>query len=271
MSQAWRLDTSRAQAAGILVASRLSGALLDCLPGRVAPHDEVEAYHVQSAAHALLGSAGFGRQAGWKIGCTTPVMQEYLGIRNPCAGAMFQAHVWYGRHNFEVRQPRRLGVECEIGVRMGRDLPLRESAYQIADVADAVAACMAAIEVVEDRYADYPALEAPTLIADDFFHYSCVLGPQDEQFEPAKLREVTSAMTINGKPSGSGRGSDIMGEPLAVLAWLANNCVSRGTPLKAGDIVLLGSLVQTNWIGPDDAVAVANDPLGEVTANFTAA
>ena len=77
-------------------------------------------------------------------------------------------------------------------------------------------------------------------------------------------------MTINGLQVGRGVGTDILGEPLQVLCWLANSCAARGTPLLAGDAVLLGSLVQTQWVQAGDAVAVTNDPLGEVAADFTA-
>ena len=127
---------------------------------------------------------------------------------------------------------------------------------------------MAAIEVVQDRYEDYPSLDTPTLIADDFFHYACVLGPQDETISPVALREVTASMAINGREVGAGVGTDILGEPLQALCWLANNCAVAGTPLLAGDVVLLGSLVQTQWVQAGDVVTVANEPLGRVAAEF---
>ena len=268
MTAASQAASARAGAAALLVGSRLSGAMLGPLPPPLVPAGEDTAYQVQRAAGGLLSAAGYGRQAGWKIGCTTEVMQQYLGISSPCAGRMFQARVWHGRHAFAVHPPRRLGVECEIAVRMGSDLPQRGTPYEPTDVAGAVAACMAAIEVVEDRYQDYPALDTPTLIADDFFHHSCVVGEQIENFPPDRLREVTATMSINGLEVGSGAGSDIMGEPLTVLAWLANGCVSWGTPIQAGDVILLGSLVQTNWVGAGDSVVICNEPFGEVRADF---
>ena len=259
---------ARAGAAAALVGSRLSGAMLGPLPSSLVPADSDAAYLVQRAAAGLLTAAGYGRQAGWKIGCTTKVMQDYLGISSPCAGTMFQARVWHRQHTFPVSAPRRLGVECELAVRMGADLPPLGVPYSPAGVASAVAACMAAIEVVEDRYEDYPALDTPTLIADDFFHNSCVLGEQFEDFDPARLRETTASMSINGEVVGSGTGADIMGEPLAVLAWLANACVAWGAPILAGEVILLGSLVQTSWVAPGDSVVIRNDPLGEVRAEF---
>jgi len=259
---------SAAATAALITSSRLGGGLLDDLGEGVRPATELDAYRVQAIAHPLLEAAGYGRQAGWKIGCTTRVMQAYLGIGNPCAGAMFQANVWHGRHGFTVPASGRLGVECEIAVRMARDLPRCDAAYDLADMPRAVAASMAAIEVVQDRYLDYPSLDTPTLIADDFFHYACVLGPQAESLRPESLREVTGAMTINGQEVGRGVGTDILGEPLQVLCWLANRCAAWGTPLLAGDVVLLGSLVQTQWVKAGDVVAVANDPLGQVAAEF---
>lgn len=261
--------TRRAASAGArIVAIRLDGALLGPLGDDLRPATEADAYRVQAIAHPLLEAAGFGRQAGWKIGCTTQVMQAYLHIGNPCAGAMFQASVWHSRHAFAVPAAGRLGVECEIAVRIARDLPGRENPYELGNMPDAVAASMAAIEVVQDRYEDYPSLDTPTLIADDFFHYACVLGPQDETISPAALREVTASMAINGRPVGEGVGTDILGEPLQALCWLANNCASSGTPLLAGDVVLLGSLVQTQWVQAGDVVTVANELLGQVAAEF---
>lgn len=257
-----------AEAAAVISASRLAGGLLGELDEAVRPATELGAYQVQAIARGLLSRAGFGRQAGWKIGCTTAVMQEYLGIDSPCAGTMFQGNIWHGRHSFGVPARGRLGVECEIAVRISRDLPARDGQYQVADMAGAVAACMAAIEVVQDRYLDYPSLDTPTLIADDFFHYACVLGTQQEAVDPASLRDVSGVMAINGTQVGAGVGTDILGEPLLVLCWLANSCAAWGTPLLAGDIVMLGSLVQTHWVAAGDVVTVSNEPLGDVVAEF---
>ena len=269
-----RDQQSAAVAAALIASTRLGGELLGDLGENIRPPTELDAYRVQALARRLLEAAGFGRQSGWKIGCTTKVMQAYLNIASPCAGTMFQANTWHGQHAFAVPARGRLGVECEIAVRMATDLPRREAPYELADMPAAVAASMAALEVVQDRYVDYPSLDTPTLIADDFFHYACVLGPPSESqhpksLRPESLRDVTAAMTINGLQVGRGIGTDILGEPLQVLCWLANSCAAWGSPLLAGDVVLLGSLVQTQWIQPGDVVTVTNDPLGELMAEFT--
>jgi 2-keto-4-pentenoate hydratase len=263
--------TGRATAAALVVASRLSGSVLGRLPETVRPGDELAGYAVQQCAHALLERGGFGRLAGWKIGCTTATMQQYLGVPGPCAGGMFQANVWRAEHEFLVPENRRLGAECEVAVRLGVDLPGRADGYDLEDAARSVAACMTAIEVVEDRYEDYLSLDAPTLIADDFFHHSCVLGPERENFDPHRLRGTTGTMFVDGAPIGSGRGDEVMGDPLAALTWLANGAVAWGTPLLAGDIVLLGSVVQPYWTVVEAEVTVVNDQLGEARASFKTA
>ena len=254
-----------------MVASRLSGGAFEGLPENLRPRNELAGYTVQQCAHALLERAGFGRQVGWKIGCTTTAMQEYLGMDEPCAGGMFQANMWRARHRFTTGGRRRLGAECEIAVRLGVDLPVRPEPYDPGHVASSVAASMAAIEVVEDRYVDYSALDAPTLIADDFFHHSCVLGPEVEEFDPRSLRTTSATMFVNDEPVGSGRGDQVMGDPFTALTWLANDCVIWGTPLLAGDIVLLGSVVVTHWVVEDSEITVVNDRLGEARASFAGA
>ena len=76
-------------------------------------------------------------------------------------------------------------------------------------------------------------------------------------------------MLIDGREVGRGRGSDILGDPLNALLWLANEGARRGRALAAGQIVLLGSLVQTNWIEAGQVVTVKNDTFGVVRASFS--
>lgn len=255
-------------AACALLASRLSGGLSEGLPEHTRPGDEAAGYRVQRAVHEMLPLAGHGPRVGWKIGCTTAVMQRYLGIESPCAGGLFQAHVWFSAAEFEIPAGRRLGVECELAVRLATGLPGRGTPTA-REAAAAVGGWMLAIEVVEDRYVDYPSLDTPTLIADDFFQRGAVLGPV-RALEPNQARRATAAMSIDGQRVGEGTGSDILGDPLEALRWLAGFTRGQGTPLRQGDVVLLGSLVQTQWVSPGQRVECASPLLGGVIAQFSA-
>ena len=255
-------------AASALSAGRLACERMGLLPSDFRPADEAEAYSVQDALHRLLETGGFGSPVGHKIGCTTPVMQSFLGIRNPCAGAVFDATVREVSGSFDFDRLLHPGVECEMAVRLGADLPPAGAPYDGSTVASAVGAVMAAIELVDDRWYDYKSVDTPTLIADDFFGAGCVLGPPVTDWQRMDLTAVEGSMFINGESVGSGTGADIMGHPFEALAWLANSMAGRGKGLRAGEFVLLGSLVETKWVERGDLVTIEQPGLGSASAQF---
>ena len=162
----------------------------------------------------------------------------------------------------------RPGVECEIAVRLGQALPADAAPFDRDAVAAAVEACMAAIEIVDDRYEDFRALDTPTLIADDFFSAGAVTGPAVTAWRDVDLAAAGGVMTINGAQVGAGTGADVMGHPFEALTWLANHAAASGRPLAAGDVVLTGSVVETKWVEPGDTVHVAIEGLGEASVTF---
>ena len=257
-----------ARAAALLCAARIERRRFDGLPETCRPADEAAAYAVQEALHDRLTAEGWGALAGHKIGCTTPVMQRFLSIARPCAGGVFAPTVQHERGVFRHADYLHVGVECEIAVRLAQDLPPEGAPYDRASVAAAVGACMAAIEVVDDRYTDYRSLDAPTPLADDFFNAGCVLGAPLEAWRELDLVALRGRMTINGVEVGTGTGGDILGHPLAALAWLANARAARGRYLEAGEFVLLGSVVETRWVTAGDLVEVEIEGLGSARAEF---
>ena len=259
--------TAVARAAEILSAGRLERARMDILPPHLRPSNEAEAYAVLDALHARLTDEGWGEVVGHKIGCTTPVMQEFLGIPNPCAGGVFEPTVRRAEGAFRHDEFLHVGVECEMAALLGADLPT-DVTYGRGSVGAAVEAVMVAIEVVDDRWIDYPSMDTPTLIADDFFGAGCVLGAPVADWRRLDLQGLAGSMSINGRVAGRGTGADIMGHPFEPLAWLANSMAKRDSCLRAGEFVLLGSLVATKWVEKGDAVAVEIAGLGRATARF---
>jgi 2-keto-4-pentenoate hydratase len=256
------------RAASVLCQSRLSRKRFESFPDGWKPADQAEAYAIQEALHRELIGKSWGRVVGHKIGCTTKVMQAYLGIENPCAGGVFDSTAQRQVGHFQIPVGMRVGVECEIAVVIGRDLAPEDAPFQPSRLGGAVEGCMAAIEVVEDRYVNYEALDTPTLIADDFFGAGCVLGPVRKDFSASELSNVTAKMWINGVEVGAGKGTDVLGDPLRALAWLADSLAERGHGMRQGEFVLLGSLVQTHWVQPGDEVVIRNKPLGDAQAFF---
>jgi 2-keto-4-pentenoate hydratase len=260
-----RLSDRIEKAADRLARARLELLPLARLPDDLRPRDEAEAYAVQHALHRRLAAAGLGHLMGHKIGCTTPVMQAYLAIDHPCAGGMFASTAHREHADLDSATFIRLGVECEIAVRLGADFSASTVPYDRESVAGRVTTCVAAIELVDDRYEDYRSLDAPTLIADDFFHAGCVLGREVEYRRPLDLAALTGRMIISGEEVGRGRGSDILGHPFEALAWLANQAAHDGQPLRSGEVVLLGSIVRTVWLRPGDHVSIEIERLGKAS------
>ena len=254
------------EAAGRLSAGRARREAMEELPAALRPGDPAEAYAVQAALHRRYAELGMGAVVGHKIGCTTPVMQAYLGIAHPCAGGVLAPTVHHGHADLAHGDFVRVGVECEVAVRLGAALPAIPGGHTRDSVAGAVAAAMAAIEIVDDRWRDFTTVGAATLIADDFFGAGCVLGEAVQS--PADLSAVRGGMQVNGEPVGQGSGRDILGHPLSALAWLADTRAAGGRPLRAGELVLLGSVVKTCWLSPGDRVDVALEGLGEASACF---
>lgn len=253
-------------AANALCEGRLHGRRMDELDGALRPLDEAQAYTLQRELHRVLGEKGHGEVVGYKIGCTTEVMQRFLGIPNPCAGGVFDHTVLTGDATVDWSAYAHPGVECELAVRLRA--PLDEIPATDQALLAAIECAMPAIEIVDDRWRDYGKISTPTLIADDFFGAGCVLGPAFESLDAIDLAALGGGMTINGESLGSGRGADILGHPLNALRWLAALQGERGQPLQAGQIVLLGSLVQTVWVKEGDRVAVSIDRLGSASLHF---
>jgi 2-keto-4-pentenoate hydratase len=255
-------------AARIIASARRNRTRLGSLAADIAPQDEAEGYRIQRAVHDLL-LPHFGAMVGHKIGCTSAVMQQYLNIPHPCGGGVFAK----GVHDSGVSLPAsdfvRVGVECEIAVRLGHDLPPSQAPFTADTVARAIEAYHPAIEIVDERYVDWQGIGAPTLLADDFYAAGCVLGKPVPRSAVPDLLEVVGRAIINDVEVSRGTGADVLGHPHNPLAWLANHLAADGSGLRAGQFVLTGSLVKTIWLKPGDQVTMELSGLGSVHAAFS--
>jgi 2-keto-4-pentenoate hydratase len=254
-------------AAQTISTARRNRTPLHALASDTAPQDEAEGYRIQRAVHDLLLPHA-GPFVGYKIGCTSPVMQQYLNIPHPCGGGVFAKGVHDNGAVLAAADYVRVGVECEIAVRLARDLSPTEEPFTAEWVMEAIEAYHPAIEIVDDRYTDWQTMGAPTLIADDFFAAGCVLGQAVARSGAPDLLELVGRAVVNGTEVGRGTGADVLGHPHNALAWLANHLAAEGKGLHAGQIVLTGSLVKTVWLNAGDNVTMELKGLGKVEAAF---
>ncbi|MBO6560689.1 MAG: fumarylacetoacetate hydrolase family protein [Nisaea sp.] len=251
-----------------LAAARLGGGPTERMPDELMPQTIEEGYALQHRLNAHLTQAGFGPVVGHKIGCTTQVMQEYMKIDQPCAGEIFATMEFHEQADVQIDLYHRIGIEVEIGALLSHDLT-GEDRFDRGSVGGYVEAVLPAVELVDDRYVDYPSLPVPMLIADNFFNSGAVLGAPVLNWDNLDLGAVSGTLYIDGEEAGSGSGADILGHPFEALAWLANLRQTQDRPLRAGEFVLLGSIVKTvHFDAPARCVADLGE-LGRIEVNFT--
>ncbi len=234
------------------------------LEGDLLPESIDEAYRVQVGYQdSLVGD--FGSVAGYKIAYTTTALQQSSGISESVAGVILARNVRHSPavlNSSEFLQP---GIECEVGVLLGSDLPASGVPYDRDSVSEAVESVMTAFEVVDNRrtQGQDTRTQLLTTIASNILNAGVVLGEPVSDWRAIPLADCRGYMEINGELVGEGQGSDVMGHPLEPLAWLANTLAAQGRELKAGMVVITGSIVSPKWLAAGDSAVIEIEGLGK--------
>lgn len=235
------------------------------LPPELAPGKPGEAYAIQDAFVALRARR-LGAVAGYKIALSSAEMRRFVGVDMPMAGMILESTVH--RSPARVRAGDYLNpiVEFEIGVEIGEDLPAADAPYTRERVARAVAAVMPAIEIADDRKADYAQLKRHPLdlIADNTWNEGVVLGRPRHDWRSMDLAAARGRATINAAAAGEGAGAAAMGHPLEALAWIANHLAAIGRGLLRQDIVITGSMITSKGVAAGDRVRFALEGFEEL-------
>ena len=227
------------------------------LPDDLRPGSIAEAYAAQDVYHRLAEPV-YGPVGGVKVATTTRVMQQLMGITHPCGGAIFAKTIHASPARLAKSDFINLRLESEIALKLGRDMAASGAPWNAQSVVPFVAGAMPAYELIEDRNAVYTETQAVSMIVENCWNGGVVVGAP----KPVTAKDivgVTGHQTLNGKSIGSGKSED----PFATLAWLANLLAERGRDLKAGMVVITGSLIPTFSIEPGDRVVFTVDGLGE--------
>ncbi len=243
--------------AALLIAARKSGQAIAALPRELVPASPEEAYAVQMAA-----APGIGTIAGWKVGAGSPTAE-------PNAAPLFAALMAPSPVTWPAKRFHRLGIEGELAFRLGRALPPRATPYGEDEVWDAVASLHVAIELVDSRFAEFPALDKLALLADNQSNGAFCYGPAIPDFRGIDFLRQPASLVIDGREAASAVGGNAAGHPRRLLAWLANHCARRGRGLAVGDIVTTGTHTGLVFATPGARVSVRFAGLGEASLTLT--
>jgi 2-keto-4-pentenoate hydratase len=144
---------------------------------------------------------------------------------------------------------------------------LRGPGVNTIDASRAVAGVAAAVEIVDSRIVDWRIGLADTvadLASNGAVAASGRLVPLD-RLSNADTRLIGMAMTRNGDLIATGAGAAALGDPVAVIAWLANTLGERGVVLEAGHLIMTGALHAAAPMAAGDVFRAEFDELGPVT------
>jgi 2-keto-4-pentenoate hydratase len=220
-----------------------------------------DAYDIQQKFVGLL-RAEHGDTIGYKVGLTSETMQKFCGIDHPIAGVVLASRLHRSGATIRRAAFGRLGLEFEIAVRIKSDVPPSASPHTARTIEPHIGGVCAAIELVDDRAADYTHLDVLALVADNSWNGGIVLSELVSKWPD--LESVLGKATRDGAAIGEGHGRDILGHPFNSVAWLAAHLAARGEGLKAGQIVMTGSVMKTVFPTEDAAYGFSLDGIGDV-------
>jgi 2-keto-4-pentenoate hydratase len=207
-----------------------------------APATISDAYDIQEKYVGLLRMQ-HGDAVGYKVGLTSATMQAFCGIDHPIAGVVLERRVYRSGATVRRSDFGRLGLEFEIAVRIKSDVPITAGPWTAETIQPHIDGVCAAIELVDDRSADYANLDVLSLVADNSWNGGIVLSEFASTWPD--LASLRGRATNDRVAIGEGHGRDILGHPFNSVAWLATQLAARGEGLKAGQVVMTGSVMKT--------------------------
>lgn len=208
---------------------------------------------------------------GWKIGAASEVVRRAEGVPYPAPGRLYEGAVFdsgatLGPELFINYRNN----ECEFAFVMSRDLLPRERAYSEAEVREAIAYMVPAIEIGDTVFEDwYGASGYLGSSLDNGGGAALVRGKPIHDWQSLDLAATRIDLYLDGTWVKAGTGEAAMGHPVTSLTWLVNWLSSRGIALGAGEIVSTGTCTGHCFAARGDSVRAVFDGIGEVTVQYT--
>ena len=223
-----------------------------------------DGYAVQSELTKLLLADG-DSIVGYKVGLTSKPMQKMIGVDSPDYGPVLASTIY--RDGDVVPLDRFIApkIEAEIVFVLGERLMGSVARpVSVVDAARAVAGVAAAVEIVDSRFADWRIKLADT-VSDLASNGAVATSSRLVPLTGLDTRLIGMTLTRNGQLVDTGAGAAALGDPLAVVAWLANTLAAVGVALEPGHLVMTGALHAAVPMAAGDVFRADFDRLGPVT------
>jgi 2-keto-4-pentenoate hydratase len=225
-----------------------------------------DGYAVQSELTKLLLADG-DTIVGYKVGLTSKPMQTMIGVDSPDYGPVLASTVYRDGDAVPLSSFIQPKLEAEIVFVLGE--PLRGPGVSVTDAARAVAGVAAAVEIVDSRFADWRIKLADT-VSDLASNGAVATSSRIVPLADVDPRMIGMTLTRNGHLVDTGAGAAALGDPVAVVAWLANTLGEVGIGMEPGHLVMTGALHAAVPMNAGDVFRADFDHLGAVTVRVVA-
>lgn len=222
--------------------------------------DVATAYEIQDEVIEARLEAG-AVVVGAKLGLTSTAKQLQMNVSEPLYGILTDDMMI--DTGAVLQCDRFIQPRCEPEVAFVLATDLEGVHVTAAHVLAASALVLPAIDVLDSRFSGY-SFTLPDVVADNSSCAGFILGGQGVDPRGFDLRTVGCVFEKNGEIVATAAGAAVLGHPAASVAWLVRKLASRGQGLKAGQVVLSGSMTEAIAVAPGDTVTARIDRLGTV-------
>jgi 2-oxopent-4-enoate hydratase len=227
-----------------------------------------DAYGIQRALlthHLAKGRRVVGR----KIGATSKEVQRWAGVDQPDYGVLLDAFTFEDGTSISRSAERMISprIEAELGFVLKKDV--KGPGVTSMQLLACIETVFPVFEIVDSRIRDWKIKIADT-IADNSSSWGIVLGNQAVSPSGIDLSTVGMVLEQDGEIIRTGVGAAVLGHPLKSAVWLVNTLGQYDETLRAGDLLLTGSLSAVADAIPGRYRARFSDGLGRVEFVLTA-
>ena len=224
-----------------------------------------DAYRIQLCMIERRLQDGTEQVIGKKIGVTSRAVMDMLKVDQPDFGHLTSSMVFGDGAAIPADTLIAPKAEGEIAFVLKHDLC--GPGITNADVLRATEYVLPCFEIVDSRIRDWK-IRIQDTVADNASSGVFVLG--DAAADPRKIDLSLVGMTLekNGDVVATGAGAAALGHPLNAVAWLANTLGELGMSLRAGEVILSGSLAAMVPAQAGDNLRVSLGGIGSVGVRF---
>lgn len=179
------------------------------------------------------------RPLGWKVGFGAPAAMTALDIDQPLIGYLMHSGIMASGSELSYSDFTQPAIEPEIAVYLGADL---EGGSDKATIEAAISALGPAIEIADVTFP--PTVGVEKILAGNIYQRGVAFGAVDIRRARGRLDGLTATIRCNGVDVETPDDLESnTGSILDVVAVVADTLAAMGERLRAGELIIAGSIV----------------------------